>query len=101
MKDYVENITLGVETNTKENKENVERMLGKLLDTDLPLCGKIIEKEHNVHWDALKDCLSQREDANKLWKFLLQYDRINANWQNCIAYYELNEEVDSNIKGLY
>ena len=98
MKDYVENITLGVETNTKENKENVERMLGKLLDTDLPLCGKIIEKEHNVHWDALKDCLSQREDANKLWKFLLQYDRINANWQNCIAYYELNEEVDATLR---
>lgn len=98
MKDYVENITLGVETNTKENKENVERMLGKLLDTDLPLCGKIIEKEHNVHWDALKDCLPQREDANKLWKFLLQYDRITANWQNCIAYYELNEEVDATLR---
>ena len=98
MKDYVENITLGVETNTKENKENVERMLGKLLDTDLPLCGKIIEKEHNVHWDALEDCLSQREDANKLWKFLLQYDRITANWQNCIAYYELNEEVDATLR---
>ncbi|WP_195368856.1 YobI family P-loop NTPase [Coprococcus comes] len=98
MKDYVENVTLGVETNTKENKENVERMLGKLLDTDLPLCGKIIEKEHNVHWDALEDCLSQREDANKLWKFLLQYDRITANWQNCIAYYELNEEVDATLR---
>ena len=98
MKDYVENITLGVETNTKENKENVERMLGKLLDTDLSLCGKIIEKENNVHWDALEDCLSQREDANKLWKFLLQYDRITANWQNCIAYYELNEEVDATLR---
>lgn len=98
MKDYVENITLGVETNTKENKENVERMLGKLLDTDLSLCGKIIEKENNVHWDALEDCLSQREDANKLWKFLLQYDRITANWQNCIAYYELKEEVDATLR---
>ncbi len=98
MKDYVENIILGVETNTKENKENVERMLGKLLETDLPLCGKIIEKEQNVHWDALEDCLSQREDANKLWKFLLQYDRVTANWQNCIVYYELNEEVDVTLK---
>ena len=98
MKDYVENIILGVETNTKENKENVERMLGKLLETDLPLCGKIIEKEQNVHWDALEDCLSQREDANKLWKFLLQYDRVTANWQNCIVYYELNEEVDGTLK---
>lgn len=73
-------------------------MLGKLLDTDLSLCGKIIEKENNVHWDALEDCLSQREDANKLWKFLLQYDRITANWQNCIAYYELNEEVDATLR---
>lgn len=103
MIDYVENIILGEQTNTEEDKDAVEIILKSLLDNKIndkdpgmySLCGEVLKKEHLAYWETFEDFLGNyEEDTIELWEYLLRYGRITASWENCIAYYEATGEID-------
>lgn len=94
MIDYVENIILGEQTNTEEDKDAVEIILKSLLDNKIndkdpgmySLCGEVLKKEHLAYWETFEDFLGNyEEDTIELWEYLLRYGRITASWESKIV----------------
>lgn len=95
--EYVEKIIIGEPTNTGESTEDVEKILKALIDKEheaSQLCVAVLEKEQKVHWDTFAQFLPQQSNTIHLWGDLLRYNRITADWKNCITYYESVGEFD-------
>lgn len=88
--EYVENVFLKIDTNTKENEKYIIELLNNE-DLDDTYKEKIIQKVETKISD-----ISQIENK-QLWKILFEQNRINAIWNNILHYYKYNEEVFDKI----
>ncbi len=88
--EYVENVFLKIDTNTKENEEYIIELLNNE-DLDDIYKEKIIQKIETKISDISQ--IGNKE----LWKILFEQNRINAIWNNILHYYKYNEEVFDKI----
>ncbi|MCZ6175075.1 hypothetical protein O6B97_08670 [Campylobacter ureolyticus] len=77
--EYVENVFLKIETNTKESEETIINLLNnKNLDINLKI--KIIKKEETK--------ISDIDNIDKtLWEDLFKLDKVKASWDNLFKYF--------------
>lgn len=83
--EYIENVFLKIETNTKENEEYIIELLN---NEDLEFENKksIIEKE-----EAKISDISQIENQ-ELWEVLFDKNKVTAIWKNILNYYKYKEQ---------
>ncbi len=89
--DYINNVFLQIDTNTKENESTIIKLLNNEgLDFNLKI--KIIGKEENKITDI--STINNKE----LWKEFFSLNKIKATWNNLSYYYEyLDEEFDETL----
>jgi len=90
LNEYINNVFLQIETNTKESEEIIIELLNsdKL---DISIKEKIIAKEEAIINDI-------QDIKNDTWKLVLKHNKIEANWNNVSYYFIDNEqEIDSEL----
>ena len=83
--EYIENVFLQIETNTKEDEKYIIELL-KNKDLEFENKQSIIEKE-----EAKISDISEIEDK-ELLESLFQGNKVTANWKNILNYYQYKEQ---------
>ncbi|NCO01381.1 MAG: hypothetical protein GW906_06100 [Epsilonproteobacteria bacterium] len=83
---YVENVLLKIPENTQESETMIVELLNNE-DLDLKNKKAIIKKEETKISDI-------STIPNELWIDLLQKNKLSANWNNLLHYYQENNELD-------
>ena len=89
--EYVENIILGVETNTEEDIVAVNDIVERLIPENEELAIQVLDKEKVIWTDITECCADIREDAGeskkKIWEYVISNDRMACAWNNLSAWY--------------
>ena len=83
--EYIENVFLQIETNTKEDEQYIIELLNNK-DLELENKQSIIEKEEAKIFD-----ISQIENQ-ELWEVLFDKNKVTAIWKNILNYYKYKEQ---------
>lgn len=88
---YVSDFVVNQAENTNENVSSVEDIIERLLETNQELCEQVIDKT-TVVWDELSQCCICPEELKasrkNIWNYVLQNNRVKADWNNYFAYYK-------------
>lgn len=105
--EYIDDIVLGIETNTQESKEIVIYIVRKLINSPNKCC-EIIEKQ-DFKLDSFAECCSDKieisdelkKNVKIVWDKFLKTQKIQATWNNVMMYwhnYKLTSELLSYIQ---
>lgn len=110
--DYVSDIVVEQETNTKESIEAVEDILERLFLDNPEICMEVLRKQ-TVIWKNFDDCCCCNDNGIEIqakkviWDFVLENQMIEVSWHNFNCYYccygltgELSSWLDKNMNKL-